>query len=119
MSFGLFNTDRALNDVIFTVVAAVIVAGIVIWLRRVHQTLLAVAIGFVIGGAVGNVVDRLARGAVVDFLDFHAAGWHFYVFNLADAAISVGVALMLIDSLLVHRGTLNEEKSRGSGADVA
>jgi signal peptidase II len=107
MSFGLFNSDHALNAVIFTVVAAAIVTGLVLWLRRVEQTLLALAIGLVIGGAVGNVIDRLWRGAVVDFLDFHLAGWHFYVFNLADAAISVGVGLMLIDSLLVQRRARN------------
>jgi signal peptidase II len=100
MSFGLFNTNAAFNALVFTALAAVIVAGLVGWLRRVRQPLLALAIGFVIGGAVGNVVDRLARGAVVDFLDFHLGQWHFYVFNVADAAISVGVALMLLDSLL-------------------
>jgi signal peptidase II len=103
MSFGLFNSDSAANALIFTGVAAMIVTGLVLWLRRVEQTLLALAIGMVIGGAVGNVIDRVWRGAVVDFLDFHLAGWHFYVFNLADAAISVGVGLMLIDSLLVQR----------------
>jgi signal peptidase II len=103
MSFGLFNSDSAVNAIVFTGVAAMIVTGLVIWLRRVEQTLLALAIGMVIGGAIGNVIDRVWRGAVVDFLDFHLAGWHFYVFNLADAAISVGVGLMLIDSLLVQR----------------
>jgi signal peptidase II len=107
MSFGLFNTDSAVNALIFTIVAAAIVTGLVLWLRRVEQTLLALAIGLVIGGAVGNVIDRLWHGAVVDFLDFHLAGWHFYVFNLADAAISVGVGLMLIDSLLVQRRAPN------------
>jgi signal peptidase II len=107
MSFGLFDSAAALNTMIFTALAAVIVTGLVVWLRRVEQSLLAVAIGMVIGGAVGNVIDRLWRGAVVDFLDFHLAGWHFYVFNLADAAISVGVGLMLLDSLLVHRRAPN------------
>jgi signal peptidase II len=107
MSFGLFNNDYTVNALIFTVVAAAIVIGLVLWLRRVEQILLAAAIGLVIGGAVGNVIDRLWHGAVVDFLDFHLAGWHFYVFNLADAAISVGVGLMLIDSLLVQRRAPN------------
>jgi signal peptidase II len=107
MSFGLFNNAAAVNTVVFTALAVVIVTGLIVWLRRVEQSLLAVAIGMVIGGALGNVVDRLWRGAVVDFLDFHLAGWHFYVFNLADAAISVGVGLMLLDSLLVHRRAPN------------
>jgi signal peptidase II len=100
MSFGLFNTDAGLNAVVFTVLAVVIVTALVIWLRRVRDGLLGLAIGLVIGGAIGNVIDRLWRGAVVDFIDFHVSHWHFYVFNLADAAISVGVGLMVIDSLL-------------------
>jgi signal peptidase II len=101
MSFGLFNSDSALNALIFTALAVAIVAGLVHWLRRVRQGLLAFAIGLVIGGAVGNVVDRLARGAVVDFLDFHWGALRFpWAFNVADAAISVGVGLMVIDSLL-------------------
>jgi signal peptidase II len=103
MSFGLFNTNGSLNTAIFTVLATVIVIGLALWLRRVEKPLLAAAVGLVIGGAVGNVVDRLWRGAVVDFLDFHWAGWHFYVFNVADAAISVGVGLMLLDGVLVRR----------------
>jgi signal peptidase II len=102
MSFGLFNTDARLNAVVFTVLAAIIVTGLVVWLRRVAEGLLALAIGLVIGGALGNVVDRLWRGAVVDFLDFHLGRWHFYVFNVADAAISVGVGLMVLDSLLAR-----------------
>lgn len=107
MSFGLFNNAAALNTIIFTALAAVIVAGLVAWLRRVREALVALAIGLVIGGAVGNVIDRLWRGAVVDFLDFHLGQWHFYVFNLADAAISVGVGLMLLDSLLARARAVN------------
>lgn len=107
MSFGLFNNDARLNAVIFTVIAAIIVAGLVQWLRRVRQPLLAFAIGLIIGGAIGNVIDRLWRGAVVDFLDFHWQSWHFYAFNVADSAITVGVGLMVIDSLLARREAPN------------
>jgi len=107
MSFGLFNNDAALNAIVFTILAVVIVGGLLVWLRRIVDPLLAVAIGLVIGGAIGNVVDRLWRGAVVDFLDFHLGGWHFYVFNLADAAISVGVGLIVLDSLLSRREAPN------------
>lgn len=107
MSFGLFNNDATLNALIFTVIAAAIVTGLVIWLRRAQEPLIAVAIGLVIGGAIGNVVDRLVRGAVVDFLDFHLGGWHWFAFNLADAAICIGVGLMVIDSLLGRREAPN------------
>ena len=103
MSFGLFNNDAALNTMIFTALAAVIVGALVVWLKGVHETLLALALGLVIGGAVGNVIDRLWRGAVVDFIEMHLAGWRFpWIFNVADAAISVGVGLMVIDSLLAR-----------------
>ncbi len=107
MSFGLFNTHAGFNAVIFTVLAAVIVAALLVWLARTRQALLQVAIGLVIGGALGNVADRLARGAVVDFLDFHLNAWHWFTFNLADAAISVGVALMVIDGLRGGREARN------------
>jgi len=107
MSFGLFNNDATLNALIFTGIAAAIVSGLVVWLRRAEEPLIAVAIGLVIGGAIGNVVDRLWRGAVVDFLDFHLGGWHWFAFNLADAAICIGVGLMVIDSLLGRREAPN------------
>ncbi len=71
MSFGLFNTNAAMNTAVFTVLAVVIVIALLVWLRRAHNPLIRVAIGMIIGGAVGNVIDRLIRGAVVDFLDFH------------------------------------------------
>jgi len=107
MSFGLFNNDATLNAAIFTVIAAVIVGGLLVWLRRAQEPLIGIAIGLVIGGAIGNVVDRLWRGAVVDFLDFHLGDWHWFAFNLADAAICIGVGLMVIDSLLGRREAPN------------
>jgi signal peptidase II len=69
----------------------------------VKERLVALGIGLVVGGAVGNVLDRLWHGAVVDFLDFHVGGWHWPAFNVADAAICVGVAAMVIDGLLPRR----------------
>jgi len=76
---------------------------LIYWLSRVESSLLAVAIGLVIGGAIGNVIDRLRFGAVVDFLDFHVGSWHWPAFNIADSAICVGVAVMLLDGLLLRR----------------
>ncbi len=67
------------------------------------RTLAACGLGAIIGGALGNALDRLAHGAVVDFLDLHAFGRHFFVFNLADAAINVGVALLVIDLVFGSR----------------
>lgn len=103
MSFGLFNNGAGVNALLFSLVAASIVAVLVYWLSRVDSPLLAVAIGLVIGGAIGNVVDRVRFGAVVDFLDFYLGSWHWPAFNLADSAICIGVAAMLLDGLLLRR----------------
>lgn len=103
MSFGLFNGTAGSNTLVFTALAAVIVLGLITWLRRAQGSFLRVAIGLVIGGAIGNVADRLHRGAVVDFLDFHLGPWHWFAFNLADAAICVGVAALVIDGLIGRR----------------
>jgi signal peptidase II len=103
MSFGLFNNGAGVNALIFSLVAALIVAALVYWLSRVDSPLLAVAIGLVIGGAIGNVLDRVRLGAVVDFLDFCLGSWHWPAFNVADSAICVGVAAMLVDGLLLRR----------------
>jgi signal peptidase II len=103
MSFGLFNQGAGLNALLFSLVAAVIVAVLAYWLSRVESPFLAVAIGLVIGGAIGNVIDRIRLGAVVDFLDFYVGSWHWPAFNVADSAICVGVAAMLLDGLLLHR----------------
>ncbi|HEV8679884.1 MAG TPA: signal peptidase II [Stellaceae bacterium] len=105
VSFGLFNR-AGLNSLVFSLVAALVVVVLVIWLSRVRATLLAVAIGLIIGGAIGNVIDRLRFGGVVDFLYFHAGSWYWPAFNLADSAISVGVAAMLLDGLLSRRAAL-------------
>ena len=102
MSFGLFNTNAAMNTAVFTVLAAVIVIALGVWLRRAHNCVICVALGMIIGGAIGNVIDRLTRGAVVDFLDFHLGAWHWYAFNLADAAICLGVIGLLLDGLLAR-----------------
>ena len=77
-------------------------AAFIVWMLRSHpgQRLFSFALSCVLGGAMGNVVDRLIHGYVVDFLDFHWAGWHFPAFNVADAAISIGAACLILDELL-------------------
>ena len=73
------------------------------WLRRVDHLITASGLGLIIGGAMGNVIDRARFGAVIDFLDFHALGWHWPAFNVADSAIFVGAVLLLVDGLLMPR----------------
>ena len=75
---------------------------LMVWMLRSHpgQKLFGFAIACILGGAIGNVIDRLVHGYVVDFLDFHWAGWHFPAFNAADSAITLGAACLLLDELL-------------------
>lgn len=99
VSFGMFRGAPEWMPWLLVLFAVGIAVGLGAWLMRAQDRLLGVALGLVIGGAVGNVIDRLRFGAVVDFLDFHAAGWHFPAFNVADSAITIGVGLLLLDAL--------------------
>lgn len=103
VTFGLLNGLGASSHVVLAAVALVVVVALGFWLRRAEATLVAVALGAIAGGAVGNVIDRLRFGAVVDFIHAHAWGWSWYVFNVADAAIVCGVGALLLDGLLPWR----------------
>jgi signal peptidase II len=84
----------------FALIAAGIVSVLIV--RSPEKNLLRAALALILGGALGNVIDRLRFGHVVDFLDFHAAGWHFPAFNVADSAITIGAALLILDGLVFH-----------------
>lgn len=99
VSFGMFAHEADFMPYVLIAVALGISAFLVSWLRRTDSTYQAVCIGLVIGGAIGNVVDRFRFGAVADFLDFHVAGWHWPAFNIADSCIVVGVLLLLAEGL--------------------
>ncbi|ACK51778.1 lipoprotein signal peptidase [Methylocella silvestris BL2] len=90
----------------------------ILWLWRSTSKLIACALGLIIGGALGNAYDRAAYGFVADFYHFHVGSFSWYVFNLADAAIVAGVALLLYDSLFSARGAGTGGKSRGEGASA-
>ncbi|WOI11850.1 signal peptidase II [Thalassospira lucentensis] len=96
VSFGLFQGQAPWVMIAAT---AAITIGFLIWMWRTRDRLLGIALALVIGGAVGNLVDRLRHGAVTDFIDMHVAGYHWPVFNIADSAITIGAVLLLIDSL--------------------
>jgi signal peptidase II len=101
VSFGLFGGEAPW---LLLAVAAAIIVVLLVWLTRARRRPLALALGLVIGGALGNAADRMVHGAVMDFLDFHAGGIHWPAFNIADSAITIGVALMLLDGLFERRG---------------
>ena len=99
VSFSLLRQDGALGAALLVCFSLAVSAFLAIWLWRAKSALTGAGLGLIIGGALGNAVDRAAYGAVVDFLDLHALGRHFFVFNVADAAISAGVALLIVEGL--------------------
>ena len=99
VTFGLLRQDSASGPFVLAALALAVVAALAAWLWRAENRLVAGALGAIAGGAVGNVVDRLRFGAVVDFLHAHWHGWSFYVFNVADSAIVCGVAALVLDGL--------------------
>lgn len=99
VTFGLFRTGGAWGPFVLAAVAVAIVVALAAWLRRAESALVAVALGMIAGGAVGNVADRMRFGAVVDFIHLHVGTWSWYVFNVADAAIVCGVAALVLDGL--------------------
>jgi len=95
----------------FIALASCVAVALAVWLMRTspRERLLAFGLALIIGGALGNLIDRIVLGHVVDFLDFHWAGWHWPAFNVADSAISVGVAALLWDSLIAARRHSEDE----------
>ena len=100
VSFGMFNH---LNDGKYIILAVnlSILSALLIWLYRNQITYLSIAIGFIIGGAIGNILDRIDNNAVADFLDFYIGKYHWPAFNLADSAVFLGVVLLLLESHFV------------------
>jgi signal peptidase II len=102
VSFGLFQADSIVGRLLLSAFALGVMAVMVAWLWRAERRLMAAALGLIIGGAFGNLIDRLRFGAVVDFIDFSDI-YFIWVFNVADASITIGVIVMLVDAFLVDR----------------
>jgi signal peptidase II len=104
ISFGWFQNDSQIAQMSLMAVKAIAVIALAIWMARSRTVMATVALGLIIGGAIGNAIDRLVYGAVVDFALFHVRiggnTYNWYVFNLADAAIVAGVMALLYDSFV-------------------
>jgi signal peptidase II len=100
-AFSFLSTASGWQRWFFTAIGLA-AAVFIVWMLRSHagQKLFSFALACILGGALGNVIDRSLHGYVVDFLDFHYLGWHFPAFNVADAAISIGAVCLILDELL-------------------
>jgi signal peptidase II len=105
-AFGLMNSiDFPFKAAVLALLQTAALVGLTVYVAMLapEQRLTRMGLSFVIGGAVGNLIDRVIYGYVLDFFDFYQGGWHFWAFNVADAAINIGVAFMILDMLGVGR----------------
>lgn len=107
VSFGLFNNDQAhaAMPLILSGFSLVLSFAFMLWMFSTKDRLTALSLALIVGGALGNVIDRLRFGAVIDFLDIHVAGFHWPAFNLADSCIVLGVAALVLGSLFFEKKT--------------
>lgn len=110
ISFGLFS-DQKYSHIFFMLTSSMISLVLIFWLRKAENAILSWGLALMIGGAVGNIIDRIRMGAVADFLDFHVAGLHWPAFNVADAAICIGACFLIIDAIFFS----NDQKSTMNG----
>lgn len=103
VSFGLFDSADPRAPLVLAGIAGAVALGLTVWLFQARRGLLSTALALVIGGALGNVVDRFRFGAVADFIDAHAGGLHWPAFNVADACIVAGAFLLALDAFLSDR----------------
>jgi signal peptidase II len=115
ISYGLFQQHSELGRWLLIVVSMAVSAGLAVWMLRTPSKWLSASLGLIVGGAIGNAIDRLAYGAVFDFVHFHLDSFSWYVFNGADAAIVAGVAGLLYDSFVLEkRRAPMQARRRGS-----
>ncbi len=109
VSYGLLASEGMLGQYLLALFAGIVAVVLFVWLARVAQYTLALAIALVLGGALSNAIDRLLLGGVADFYSLHAFGFYWYVFNLADVAIVAGAALFLYEYLCSGRKRASNE----------
>lgn len=115
VSFGFLQAQHDLVRWVLALFSVVVAIVLAVWVRRATRPLFAIAVGLVIGGAIGNVIDRIRFGSVVDFVDVSRIGFFPWVFNLADSAITVGICLLLLD-MLRQDGRERATKTAGDAA---
>jgi lipoprotein signal peptidase len=109
VTFGLLNGLGPFGAWLLAGAALLIVVALGVWMRKAETRRVSAALGAIAGGAIGNITDRLCYGAVVDFIHAHVGDWSWYVFNIADAAIVCGVAVLVLDSLIPRKEAVSSQ----------
>jgi signal peptidase II len=109
ISYGLFPANGKFGTVLLVVVSVLVVAFLIWWLWRSTSQWLTAGFGFIIGGALGNVIDRLVYGKVADFFHFYGFGYDWYIFNVADVAITIGAILIIYDVIKPEHPPMSSE----------
>lgn len=111
-AFSFLNNEGGWQRWGFSVFAAVVSLIIIVWIVRLspQQKCEGYALAFILGGALGNLYDRVSLGYVIDFLDFHWSGWHFPAFNIADSAITLGAILIILDGILRYKNEKSDSQ---------
>ena len=112
VSFGMLQGLGEAGPWLLAAFGLAVCIVLLVWLGREGRSVTRIALGLVLGGAIGNIVDRARFGAVVDFLDFHALGYHWPAFNISDSAIVVGAVLLLLDGLRGDRMAAGEARGQ-------
>ncbi len=109
VSFSMFNDSGTIGTILLCLVASAIVIALLWWMYKEKNLIDRIGLGLIVGGALGNIVDRIRYGAVFDFLDFHLGIHHWPAFNLADSCICIGAAIIIIHSLVYPEKKRNKE----------
>ena len=119
-AFSMFANAASPNTVRWSLIAFTLLAALAVFIAMIRLgsrfTLTTIALALILGGAIGNAHDRIAYGWVVDFIDFHIGAWHWYVFNVADAAIVCGVAALVLESQFGRKGSVQQRQAPDNGA---
>ena len=104
-AFSLFHDGSGWQRWFFIALAVLVIGVLVVWLRQIaaNQARTALALALILGGAAGNLIDRVVYGHVIDFIDVYYGDWHWPTFNIADSAITVGACLLVLDALLTRK----------------
>lgn len=112
VSFGLFDGEASYGPWLLVALSLAVVGVLAVWLARTSDRVSALALGAIIGGALGNIVDRVHYGAVADFLDLHVGAYHWPAFNVADSAITLGVGALILEALFSGRESPKNETNK-------